>query len=187
MSTTTEHGHPDSYGIRPPGYRLPDATHIGRVRLQVADLDRSIAYYESVIGLRVSSRAGAVAQLAPQGDDRVLVELHEKPGVRAVARRGHVGLYHFAILLPDRAVARPVRRAPGRARPVRRHVGPSRQRGGVSDGSRRTRHRGVRRPSALLVAPHRWPARDGGGSARRAERHRGREGRAVDRACPREP
>jgi catechol 2,3-dioxygenase len=33
----------------------------------------------------------------------VLVELHEKPGVRPVARRGHIGLYHFAILLPDRA------------------------------------------------------------------------------------
>ena len=102
MSTTTDQAS-GPYGIRPPGYRLPDATHIGRVRLQVADLDRSIAYYETVIGLRVVDRAGSVAQLAPQGDDRVLVELHQKPGVRAVARRGHVGLYHFAILLPDRA------------------------------------------------------------------------------------
>jgi hypothetical protein len=29
-------------GIRPKGYRLPESTHLGRVRLQVADLERSI-------------------------------------------------------------------------------------------------------------------------------------------------
>jgi catechol 2,3-dioxygenase len=92
-----------SYGIKPPNYRLPEAAHIGRVRLQVADLERSIAYYETVIGFRVIDRSGPVARMGAHGDDRVLVELHEKPGARSVARRGHIGLYHFAILLPDRA------------------------------------------------------------------------------------
>ena len=91
------------YGIKPPNYRLPESAHIGRVRLQVADLDRSIAYYETVIGFRVLSRDDHIARMGAQGDDRVLVELHEKPGVRSVARRGHIGLYHFAILVPDRA------------------------------------------------------------------------------------
>lgn len=91
------------YGARAPGYRLPDATHVGRVRLQIADLDRSIAYYETVIGFRVIARENGVATLGPNGSDNVLLELHEKPGVRTVARRGHIGLYHFAILLPDRA------------------------------------------------------------------------------------
>jgi catechol 2,3-dioxygenase len=38
---------------------------------------------------------------APGG--RPLVELHEQPGVRPVPRRGLLGLFHFAILLPDRA------------------------------------------------------------------------------------
>src|SRR4051794_14731861 len=104
MSTSTERtGTGLKYGIRPPGFRLPDVTHIGRVRLQIADLDRSIAYYESVIGFRVIGRSDGVAMMGPHGEDRVLIELHEKPGVRTVARRGHVGLYHFAILLPDRA------------------------------------------------------------------------------------
>jgi len=100
--THTEH-ESRSYSIAPSGFRLPDATHLGRVRLQVADLDRSIAYYETVIGLRVLARSGNVATLGPQGSDVVLVELRAKPGVRAVARRGNIGLYHFAILLPDRA------------------------------------------------------------------------------------
>lgn len=90
------------YGIAPPGYRLPDSTHIGRVRLQVADIERSIAYYETVIGLRLLGRAGNVARLGAHGDDRVLVELHEKQGVNSVPRRGRIGLYHFAILLPNR-------------------------------------------------------------------------------------
>jgi len=91
------------YGITPPGYRLPDATHIGRVRLQVADLVRSIAYYETVIGLRVLERTSGRALMGAHDDTRVLVELQERAGVRPVARRGHIGLYHFAILLPDRA------------------------------------------------------------------------------------
>jgi catechol 2,3-dioxygenase len=102
MSPSTEQSS-QPYGMRPPGYRLPEAAHIGCVRLQIADLDRSVAYYESVIGLRVLQRAAGIAMLGAHGDDRVLVELHEKPGIRSVARRGNIGLYHFAILLPDRA------------------------------------------------------------------------------------
>jgi catechol 2,3-dioxygenase len=91
------------YGVAPPDYRLPPETHLGRVRLQVADLDRSIAYYETVIGFRVIDRDGDTALLGPHDDDRVIVELRAKAGVNPVARRGHIGLYHFAILLPDRA------------------------------------------------------------------------------------
>ena len=101
MTQTEQESRP--YGIAPPGFRLPDATHLGRVRLQVADLDRSIAYYETVIGLRVIERAGSVATLGAQGDETTLVELHAKSGVHSVERRGRIGLYHFAILLPDRA------------------------------------------------------------------------------------
>lgn len=72
------------------------------MRLQIADLERSIAYYQEVIGLRVLERGPAVAVLAARGDDRPLVELREKPGAHRVPRRGRLGLYHFAILLPDR-------------------------------------------------------------------------------------
>jgi hypothetical protein len=37
---------PGSYGLWPAGYRLPVATRLGRVRLQVANLTRSLAFYE---------------------------------------------------------------------------------------------------------------------------------------------
>jgi catechol 2,3-dioxygenase len=91
------------YGIAPPGYRLPDATHIGRVRLQVSDLERSTAYYTELLGFRVTDRAAGRASLASHDDDRVLVELVERAGASPVPRRGRLGLYHFAILLPERA------------------------------------------------------------------------------------
>lgn len=88
-------------GIAPPGFRLPDATHVGRVRLQVSDLSRSVGYYEKVLGLKVANRSEGTASLAA-ADDRVLVELVELPGARPVPNRGLRGLYHFAVLLPDR-------------------------------------------------------------------------------------
>jgi catechol 2,3-dioxygenase len=93
---------PIDYGVAPAGYRLPDATRLGPVKLQVSDLARSIAYYESVIGLRIMSRGDGTARLAPHGSDAHLIELREKKGVNAVPRRGLLGLYHFAILVPDR-------------------------------------------------------------------------------------
>lgn len=91
------------YGIPSPGYRLPDVTRLGRVSLQVADLARSLAYYEQVIGLGVLDRSGASATLGAHGDPAPLLELHERAGAPPVPRRGRLGLYHFAILLPDRA------------------------------------------------------------------------------------
>jgi catechol 2,3-dioxygenase len=92
---------PDSYGERPSGYRLPEATRLGKVRLQVADLARSLAFYEGTLGLQVVEQSATFAALAAVGQARVLVELEERRGVRP-AGRGLLGLYHFAILLPDR-------------------------------------------------------------------------------------
>jgi catechol 2,3-dioxygenase len=93
----------ETYGIRPGGYRLPDQTHIGTVRLQVADLERSLEYYQGVLGLRVRSRDEQHASLGTEGASRPLVELFEQRGVQPVPRGGLLGLYHFAVLLPDRA------------------------------------------------------------------------------------
>src|SRR5688572_8977446 len=91
------------YGLRPPGYRLPDAAHVGPVHLQVGDLARSITYYETVLGMRVLRQLGSDATLGAAGDDRALIHLRARQGARPVPRSGRFGLYHFAILLPDRA------------------------------------------------------------------------------------
>lgn len=91
-----------AYGIAPPNYRLPAATRIGCVKLQVSDLARSHAYYENVLGLRTLRRSDTCVALGAPRTDYPLVELHGRKGVRAVPRRGLLGLYHFAVLLPDR-------------------------------------------------------------------------------------
>ena len=111
-----------AYGIAPPGYRLPAATRLGAVRLQVADLARSLEWYRRVLGLEPldgdpldrsprdrerqgsepHDRSGRVAGLGAPGAGVPLVELRERPGAAPVPRRGRLGLYHYAILLPDR-------------------------------------------------------------------------------------
>ena len=100
-TAVAEQATPGSYGEAPSGYRLPDATRLGKVRLQVADLARSLAFYEGTLGMRVIERSASGAALAAHDDPRVLVELEERKGVRP-AGSGLLGLYHFAILLPGR-------------------------------------------------------------------------------------
>lgn len=89
------------YGIAPPQFRLPDATHIGAVRLQVANVQRSLAFYDRVFGLLAREQEDGAAGLLARGSTKPLIYLHERKG--APAANGEFGLYHFAILLPDRA------------------------------------------------------------------------------------
>lgn len=93
---------PVLYGIAPPAFRLPGTAHVGAVHLQVSDPKRSLAYYEQVLGLRAYTATHDSASLSAHGDEQPLVTLHTRSGVRH-ARRGTLGLYHFAILLPQRA------------------------------------------------------------------------------------
>ena len=87
----------------PPGV-LPDATTLGPVRLQVADLDRSSGYYRDVLGFpRARGRGRSARSSSASEDDTPLVILEARAGAAPVPRRGRLGLYHFAILLPDRA------------------------------------------------------------------------------------
>jgi catechol 2,3-dioxygenase len=91
------------FTVPPPGYRLPGDIRLGPVLLQTADLARSVDYYERVLGLRTLDRSAGLATLGAQDDPTPLVRLKERAGARPVPRRGRLGLYHFAVLLPDRA------------------------------------------------------------------------------------
>lgn len=91
-----------SYGNAPLGHRLAATIDLGPVRLQIANLDRSVAYYQRVLGLRLLERGPAHATMAAHGPDVPLLHLHEYPGAISAPSRGRFGLYHFAILLPDR-------------------------------------------------------------------------------------
>lgn len=91
-----------SAGIAPPGYRMTPQMRIDGVRLQVDSLERSLGYYERVLGLRLLHRDGGSASLGVAGATSAIVELSERAGAAPVPPHGRLGLYHFAILLPDR-------------------------------------------------------------------------------------
>lgn len=78
----------------------PD-TDLGTVYLKVSELDRSVRYYEEVIGLKLISREGAVARLGTGGSE-ALLQLEQLPAGAVQAPRRRTGLYHFAILVPTR-------------------------------------------------------------------------------------
>lgn len=103
-SPTTDTSEPPRAGVAPPGYRLPDALRLGQVRLQVSDLSRSVEYYGRVLGLQALASEGRTATLGTGGPNaEPLVELVELAGASPVRPQSTLGLYHFAILLPDRA------------------------------------------------------------------------------------
>jgi catechol 2,3-dioxygenase len=70
---------------------------MGFVELSVSDLDRSLAYWQDAIGLRVLSRENGTAEL---GADAPLLRFVEEPGARPAD--GFTGLFHVALLVPDR-------------------------------------------------------------------------------------
>ena len=96
---------------------LPSDAHVGEVILIVSDLDRSVAFYTTVLGFEARDRAASRAALAPPGG-RILVRLEERHGALPRSRRMS-GLYHFAILVPDRAaLGRSLRRLADRRWPL---------------------------------------------------------------------
>ncbi len=85
---------------------------IGHVHLTVSDLDRAVAFYRDVLGFAVTATYGRDAVFLSAGG------YHHHLGLNTWAGRGAprpasgtTGLYHFAVLYPDRAaLAAAVRR-----------------------------------------------------------------------------
>ena len=75
-------------------------TRIGRVELRVSDLGRSLAFYRDLLGMVEYSRTTDRCELGPHGG-RPLISLLAHAGTRA-RPQGVVGLYHYALLLPNR-------------------------------------------------------------------------------------
>jgi catechol 2,3-dioxygenase len=74
-------------------------TTVGAVHLTVSDLGRSLDYYRGAVGLAVLEEGPGRASLGADG--RELLALVEERGARPAA--GYTGLYHFALLVPERA------------------------------------------------------------------------------------
>ncbi|HTA96382.1 MAG TPA: VOC family protein [Solirubrobacteraceae bacterium] len=99
MSSTSPRDPEEATAAGAPAHaEIPGATRMGAVHLAVSDLRRSLAYYESVLGLSIHERGDGRALLGAGSED--LLVLIEQPGARPSL--GYCGLYHFALLLPQR-------------------------------------------------------------------------------------
>jgi catechol 2,3-dioxygenase len=91
---------------------IDPGARIGHVHLKVADLPRAIAFYREVLGFELMQRMGDQAAFLSAGG------YHHHLGLNTWESRGgsppppgRTGLYHHAILYPDRpALARAVAR-----------------------------------------------------------------------------
>ncbi len=78
-------------------------TRIGHVHLKVADLERALGFYRDILGFEVTQRYGSQAVFVSAGGYHHHIGLNtwESRGGTPPAP-GHTGLYHTAILFPNR-------------------------------------------------------------------------------------
>lgn len=83
--------------------KLDPKTTIGHVHLKVSDLDRAVKFYTEIIGFEVTTRMGKQAAFLSAGGYHHHIGLNtwESAG-GSPPPRNTTGLFHFAILLPDR-------------------------------------------------------------------------------------
>ncbi len=96
--------------------KLPDAASISSAVLSVQNLDRSIAFYQQVIGLAPILITDGAASMGVNNDP--FIDLVEKPNAAPPPPRS-TGLYHVAILFPSRKdLARAIRHIAVRQYPM---------------------------------------------------------------------
>lgn len=79
-------------------FSIHPATGVGPVSLTVANLENQILFYEKAMGFKLHWRKEKTAALGT--GERELLRLNEAPNLKKY--RGVTGLYHFAVLFPNR-------------------------------------------------------------------------------------
>lgn len=87
--------------------KLPEGTSLGYIHLTISDMQRSVDFYQNILGFQIHKQEAGKTILGAGGTD--LLVLSEITGAVRVPRTS--GLYHFAILTPSRrALAKSLRR-----------------------------------------------------------------------------
>jgi len=81
--------------------KMPANIELGEVKLKVSNLERSLQYYQEVLGFGVLRQEGMIAELGAPGGPALLV-LEEIADAVIVPPNRTTGLYHYAVLLPTR-------------------------------------------------------------------------------------
>lgn len=83
------------------GFHRKPTTFVGHVKIKVENLIRSLKFYQEVIGFDVLEQTDTTAILT--SDSKTSILSLEQP-VNVIPKQGRTtGLYHFAILLPERS------------------------------------------------------------------------------------
>ena len=82
-------------------YHNKPNTYVELVELKVVDLQRSLDFYENIIGFKVLKQQGEKIFLTADGKTALLSI--EQPANIMPTQQKTTGLYHFALLLPTRA------------------------------------------------------------------------------------
>lgn len=84
-------------------YKVPSGTKIGHVHLKVADLERSLKFYRDLLGFEVQQYYGDSAVFISAGGYHHHIGLNTWYSKDApLAQQKGVGLFHTAILYPER-------------------------------------------------------------------------------------
>ena len=84
-------------------YKVPATTRIGHVHLKVTDIDRSLAFYQDILGFEITQRYGNGAVFLSAGGYHHHIGLNtwQSKGAGPAPVRA-AGLYHVAILYAGR-------------------------------------------------------------------------------------
>ena len=84
-------------------YKVPSGTRIGHVHLKVSDLDKSLAFYQGLLGFEIMQQYGAQAVFISAGGYHHHIGLNTWYSKNAPpAPQRAAGLFHTAILYPTR-------------------------------------------------------------------------------------
>src|SRR5688572_33187861 len=85
-------------------YKAPDFTRIGHIHLKVSDLNRSLEFYQGLLGFELTQRYGEQAAFLSAGGyhHHIGLSTWESQG-GSPPHRGATGLFHLAIVYPNRA------------------------------------------------------------------------------------
>ena len=87
----------------PNEYKVPSETRIDHVHLKVSDLDKSLAFYQGLLGFEIMQRYGAQAVFISAGGYHHHIGLNTWYSKNAPpAPQRAAGLFHTAILYPTR-------------------------------------------------------------------------------------
>ncbi|RKL66370.1 glyoxalase [Salipaludibacillus neizhouensis] len=82
------------------GFHQPPSTFVNEIQLKVTDFERSLTFYQDMLGFQILDQTGELVRLTVDGE-KPLITLTRPDDILPKQPRT-TGLYHFAILLPDR-------------------------------------------------------------------------------------